>query len=371
MVRSPFRRPGRARRPDRGRRSAQADRLSVKAERRSGDKPRASRAREIAAAYARPADRKGWLQVATTLGAYVATCAGMHVAFPAAPWLGLLLSVASGLLVVRIFIIQHDCGHRSFFRSARDNTAIGRLCSLVTLTPFANWARQHGIHHGNWSNLDRHQGADLYSACLTVREYRSLSLYRRLIHRVPRHPLVANVLLPPLVFVLLYRVPFDTPRQWVRERRSVYLTNMALLAQFATLALIVGWQQVLILQLTTIGVASIAGVWLFSLQHRFETSRWMHRDQWDAATASMEASSWLDLPRILHWITGNIGFHHIHHLNPRIPNYRLKGAHDAVQKIWPVRPLSLADGLRAPGLNLWDEEAGRLVGFGAAGRGAT
>lgn len=326
--------------------------------------------RLAAAAFAQPIEGRAVAQLLTSFGPFIALCVAMYLVLPISPWLSLALAVPTGALVVRIFIVQHDCGHGSFFASRRANVAIGRLCSLVTLTPFANWARQHNLHHGNWSDLDRREGADLYSACLTVREYFALSRRQRLLHRLPRHPLVANLLLPPLVFLVLYRVPFDTPRHWTRERRSVHLTNLMLAALFASLALVVGWREVLAVHLPVMTVASIIGVWLFSLQHRFETARWARRGDWDASEASMAASSWFDLPRGLHWLTGNIGFHHVHHLNPRVPNYRLAAAHEAVQALWPVPALRLGAGLRAPRLVLWDEAAGRLVSFREAHRAA-
>jgi omega-6 fatty acid desaturase (delta-12 desaturase) len=319
--------------------------------------------RRAAAVFARPIKDQAALQLLTSFGPFIAACAAMYLVFPISYLLGLALAVPAGALLVRVFIGQHDCGHGSFFASTRANAIVGWACSLMTLTPFTNWARQHSLHHGNWSNLDRRKGSDLYSACLTVREYLALSLWQRFLHRLPRHPLVANVLLPPVVFIVLYRVPFDTPRRWVRERRSVYLTNVALLALFGTLALLLGWQEVLMVHLPVMVVASILGVWLFSLQHRFETARWARRTAWNASEASMEASSWFGLPSVLHWVTGNIGFHHVHHLNPRVPNYRLGAAHDAVQALWPIQPLSLVGGLRAPWLTLWDEENGRLVSF--------
>jgi omega-6 fatty acid desaturase (delta-12 desaturase) len=264
---------------------------------------------------------------------------------------------------VRVFIIQHDCGHGSFFVSARANVVVGRLCSLVTLTPFGNWARQHSLHHVSWSNLDRRKGSDLYSSCLTVREYRALSAWRRFLHRLPRHPLIANVILPPLVFIVLYRTPFDTPRRWVRERRSVHLTNVALLVLFSVLALALGWQRVLAIQVSIMVVASIVGVWLFSVQHRYDTARWTGRENWSAENASLNASSWLDLPVALRWLTGSIGFHHVHHLNPRVPSYHLEAAHEAVQRVRAVRPLGLWPALCAPWLTLWDHERASLVRF--------
>ena len=330
----------------------------------------AQRVRTAASAFARPIRGQGALQLLTSFGPFLAACAAMYLVYPFSPALAVALALPTGALLVRVFIVQHDCGHGSFFASARANTIVGRACSLITLTPFANWARQHSLHHGNWSNLDRRKGADLYSACLTVREYLALSRWKRLLHRLPRHPLVANLLLPPLVFLVVYRVPFDTPRRWVRERRSVHLTNAALLALFGTLALSIGWREVLAIHVSIMIVASILGVWLFSLQHRFETARWTRREDWNPADASMEASSWFGLPRVLQWLTGNIGFHHVHHLNTRVPNYRLGAAHDAVQALWPIEPLSLMGGLRSPWLTLWDEARGRLVSFREAKRAA-
>ncbi len=325
--------------------------------------------RQAAAAFAQPITGQGVLQLLTSFGPFIIACAAMYLVYPISPFLAPALALPTGVLLVRVFIVQHDCGHGSFFSSARANTMTGLACSLLTLTPFTNWARQHSLHHGNWGNLDRRKGADLYSACLTVNEYRALSPWRRFLHRLPRSPLVANVLLPPLVFVMLYRVPFDTPRRWVRERRSIYLTNAALLALLGSMALLLGWQRVLVIQLSVIVVASIVGVWLFSLQHRFATARWVRREDWNASDASMEASSWFGLPPVLHWLTGNIGFHHVHHLNPRVPSYRLGAAHNAVQALWPVEPLSVLGGLRAPWLTLWDEAHGRLVSFDKAAKG--
>ena len=178
-----------------------------------------------------------------------------------------------------------------------------------------------------------------------------------------RHPLIANLILPPLVFLLLYRVPFDTPAAWARERWSVYLTNAGLLALFATLVALFGWREVLLVQLPVTAVSSILGVWLFTLQHRFDTAKWTHRGSWRYVDAALDGASWFDLPRFLHWLTGNIGFHHVHHLNQRVPNYRLGAAHEALHALRPVPRLGLWAGLRATRLALWDEQNDRLVGF--------
>src|SRR5690242_13816913 len=201
--------------------------------------------RQAASVFAQPIRGQGALQLLTSFGPFIAACMAMYLVYPISLLLTLALAVPAGVLLVRVFIVQHDCGHGSFFASTRANSIVGWACSLLTLTPFTSWARQHSLHHGSWSNLDRRKGADLYSACLTVNEYHALSRWRRLVHRLARHPLVANVLLPPLVFIVLYRVPFDTPRSWRRERHSVYLTNAALLALFCILAVLTEWREVL------------------------------------------------------------------------------------------------------------------------------
>ena len=332
------------------------------------DLPSSDRAlRRAAGAFARPIPWQSALQLLTSFGPFLAGCVAMYLVIPISPLLTLALSLPTGALLVRVFIVQHDCGHGSFFASRSANTAVGWLCSLITFTPYANWGRQHAAHHANWNNLDRQSaGSDIYSACLTVREYRALTPARRILYRLPRHPLIANILLPPLVFMLLYRVPFDTPPAWARERRSVHLTNAALTVLFGTLVVLLGWREVLLVHLPVMVVASILGVWLFSLQHRFETSRWLNHGDWSFVEAALEGSSYFRLPKVLHWLTGNIGFHHVHHLNPRVPNYRLSACHEAVQELRPVRSLSLWGGLRAPLLTLWDEQRGRLVRFADA-----
>jgi omega-6 fatty acid desaturase (delta-12 desaturase) len=320
--------------------------------------------RRAAAAFAQPSRSKGALQLLTSFGPFVAACVAMYLVYPISPWLTLALAVPTGALLLRVFIVQHDCGHGSFLPSRRANVIVGRICSLITMTPFANWCRQHGLHHADWNNLDRADGGvDIYSACLTVRQYLALSRWQRLRYRVPRHPLIANVAFPPLLFLLVYRVPFDTPPTWVRERRSVHLTNLSLVALFGTLTIIFGWQQVLLIHVPVIAVSSILGVWLFSLQHRFEESLWTPKAEWNYVDAALHGASWFRLPKVLHWLTGNIGYHHVHHLNPRVPNYSLARAHEAVQAMRPVKPLGLVRALASPRLTLWDEASGRLVRF--------
>lgn len=318
--------------------------------------------REVAQFQA-PVLHKSLFQLATSIGGFLATCAAMYALFDMY-WVALaLVPLAAGFLV-RIFIIQHDCGHLSFFRSRRTNDIIGFACSLLTLTPYASWRRQHAGHHGVWNDLDRRQsGADIYSSCLTVEEYRALSPRRRWWYRVTRHPLVANLLLPPFIFILLYRVPFDMPKSWRRERRLVHLTSMALVMTLGGLGLVLGYDRVAAVQLPVLVVASIIGVWLFSVQHRGEWVRWSRHTAWNPTTAALASSTYLRLPGVLRWFTGNIGFHHIHHLNPRVPNYHLQECHMKVAAVCDVPTLSFRDGLRALRFVLWDEECGRMVTF--------
>jgi omega-6 fatty acid desaturase (delta-12 desaturase) len=310
-------------------------------------------------------------QLLTSFGGFFATCATMYPCLTVSLWITLPLSALAAGFLVRIFIIQHDCGHGSFFRSRRANELIGSLCSLMTLTPYAFWRRQHARHHGCWNNLDRRaaSGLDIYSSCMTVAEYRALGCWRRRLVRLTNNPIVANLLLPPLVFVILYRVPFDAAKGWRRERRGVYLTNLALAAFIVGLGLALGYDRVAAVQLPIMVIASIVGVWLFSIQHRFEDAQWMLDGSWNLAAASHRGTSYLRLPRLLQWFTGNIGFHHVHHVNPRIPNYRLEECHNADARFQAVSTLTLRTALQALRYALWDSDLKRLVPFrvGAAG----
>lgn len=312
--------------------------------------------------YRTPTLRRSVTQMATTVLPLLAVYAAMYGALQYSAWLALALAVPAAFFVVRAFIIQHDCGHLSFFRAPWANHVVGTLCSLVTLTPYLAWRRQHAGHHGNWNNLGRRSsGLDIYSSCLTLAEYEALTPGRRRLYRWSRHPAIALFLLPPLVFLLLYRVPFDTPSGWRLERAAVYLTNLALLLVFGGLGLAFGFGTVAIIELPVIAVAAMIGVWLFSIQHRFDGARWFESEEWTPAAASLGGSSFLRLPRVLQWLSGNIGFHHVHHLDPRIPNYRLEECHAALPALRAVEPLSLRRALAGVRLSLWDEAGGRMA----------
>lgn len=316
----------------------------------------------------RPSRRAACWQLATTFGPLAALYSAMYAEAGRSVLVTLLLAIPVAGLLLRTFSIQHDCGHGSFMPTRRGNRIVGMVCSLLTLTPFDCWRRQHAQHHAEWNNLDsRDRGFDFYSTCLTTREYLALPRLARWRYRALYHPLVAIVLLPPVVFLILYRFPFDTGASWRRERRSVAVTNAMLFAVVAVLVAWAGWRAVALVQLPCVAIAAILGGCLFSVQHRFEQAAWMKDANWTAAEAALASSSFLNLPAPLRWITGNTGFHHVHHLHPRIPNYALKTAHEVLPRVAAEsRPVTLGQMLAALRYTLWDEESGRMIRFAQA-----
>ena len=316
------------------------------------------------AAYQHPSLGRSLWQFGFNLCAYLLLNAAMYAVAPISTWLVLSLSIPAAGFVVRLFIVQHDCGHGSFFRARWANDWLGRLCSPITFTPYAFWRRQHANHHASFNNLDRRDsGIDIYSTCATVEEYLAMPRRKRIAYRLSRHPLLTQLLLPPIVFLLLYRVPFDTDPSWSRERNSVLLTDLTLLLALGPLVLAFGAGTVFLVQFPIILFASIVGVWLFSVQHRFEAAQWTRQEQWNPVHASLEGSSYLRLPRLLQWFTGNIGFHHIHHLSAKVPNYRLQTCHEARPELQRVTTLGFGEAILAPTFALWDEAAGRMTRF--------
>jgi omega-6 fatty acid desaturase (delta-12 desaturase) len=326
--------------------------------------------RSVARSFQEPVSSRAAIQLATTFLPLLTLLATMHAGIALGQsWLVLALAAPAAGLVVRVFALQHDCGHGSLFRARQTNDAVGGLCSLFTWTPYGHWRRQHAGHHAVWNDLDRRdRGVDIYSTCATLAEFRAMGRWQRLGYRAARHPLVAQVLLPPLIFLLLYRIPFDTPPSWQRERRGVHLTNVALGALYGGLGLTLSFTAVAHVLLAVMIPASIAGAWLFSVQHRFDGVRWTRQGAWDPVTASLQGSSYLRLPRGLCWFTGSLGFHHVHHLAPRIPNYRLAECHAAHPGFGGAPTLTFWAALGAPRYAVWDEAAGRMVTFAEAAK---
>ncbi|MBK1656900.1 fatty acid desaturase [Paracraurococcus ruber] len=318
--------------------------------------------RVVTQRFQRAVPRTAAWQLATTFLPLLAVLAAMQAGLALGWWWALALALPAAALTVRVFALQHDAGHGSLFATPRANDLVGRLCSLFTFTPYGHWRRQHAGHHAVWNDLDRRdRGTDIYSTCETVAEYRAMGPGRRRLYRILRHPLLMLLVFPPLVFLLLYRLPYDAPLGWGREHRSVHLTNLSLVILYGGLATVLGVGPVVAGVVAVMVPASITGVWLFSVQHRFEGVHWARHAAWDRVAASLAGSSYLQLPAVLRWVTASLGFHHVHHLAPRIPNYLLEACHEAHPAFATVRVVTLREAFSAPDHLLWDEEAGRMV----------
>lgn len=274
-------------------------------------------------------------------------------------WLTLGLAVLAGGFLIRIFIILHDCGHGSFFASARANELLGSICGVFTLTPFYQWRHDHAMHHATSGDLDRRGYGDVLM--LTVAEYLALSPWERFTYRTFRHPVPMLLAGPVYSFVVRQRVLL--PTSGPRERRSVHLTNLAWLVILAVAALTVGLGTFLSILAPVVFCAGFVAVWLFYCQHQFEGTSWHHHETWSYEDAAIRGSSYFQLPPLLQWVTGNIGFHHVHHLCPRIPNYYLEQVHQSHPRFQDATRLTIRSSLHAFTLKLWDEQRQELVGL--------
>ncbi len=305
-------------------------------------------------------------QLLSTLALFGLTCAVMVGAAAVSFWLALPLAVPAGGLLVRLFIFQHDCGHDSFLPSRAANDRVGRLLSLLTVTPYDSWKRSHALHHASTGDLSRRGTGDIET--LTVREYLALSSWRKLRYRLYRNPVVLILIGSPLNFLLLQRLPFGVGLPWRTAWRDVLTLNLALVAFYGALALLVG--PLVAVFVPVICVAAWIGGWLFFVQHQYEDTVWVDADEWDFHQAALGGSSYYVLPPVLQWFTGNVGLHHVHHLNSRIPNYRLQECVDGHPTLSQVGRLTLRKSLGCIHLALWDEERRKLVSFAqAAGSG--
>jgi acyl-lipid omega-6 desaturase (Delta-12 desaturase) len=276
-------------------------------------------------------------------------------------WLSLLVAVPTAGLLVRLFMIQHDCGHGAFFPRRAANDWVGRSLGVLTLTPYDFWRRSHAIHHATSGNLDRRGIGDL--ATLTVGEYRSLPRWRRAGYRVYRHPLFLFGLAPAFLFLLQHRLPVGQLRGGLEPWLSAMLTNLGVAVLFAAMMAAVGVGPFLLVHLPVVLLAASAGVWLFYVQHQFEDTYWEGDGGWTMHEGALHGSSHYDLPAVLRWFTANIGLHHVHHLSSRIPSYRLPEVVRAHPELAHVNRITLLQSLRTVRLALWDEGQRRLVSF--------
>lgn len=314
--------------------------------------------------YCQPSARRAAFETGITVVPLVALWALMWLSLDVGYWLTLLLAIPAGGFLVRLFIIQHDCGHGAFFRQRVANLWMGRVLGVFTMTPFDYWKRNHAIHHATSSNLDRRGIGDI--ELMTVEEYRSKSPFRRFLYRCYRSVPVMFVLGPAFLFILQQRLPFYQMRDGWRPWISTMATNAAIAVMVVAMAWLVGIGPFLMVHVPIMVIAASTGVWLFYVQHQFEEVAWARTGDWSHHQAAMTGSSHYDLPGFLRWISGNIGIHHIHHLNSRIPYYRLPKVLQDHPELKDVGRITLKDSLKSVRLSLWCERQERLVPFSAA-----
>ncbi|MEI6437295.1 MAG: fatty acid desaturase [Candidatus Omnitrophota bacterium] len=315
---------------------------------------------EVVSRYETPRLRSSVWQLVNTLVPYACLWYLMFLSLRFSYWLTLALAVPAAGLLVRVFIIFHDCVHGSFLRSAKANRVLGFLMGVLVFTAYAPWREEHNRHHMSSGNLDDRGFGCIWT--MTVNEYRQAPRLTRWGYRLLRNPLLLFTIIPPFLFLVLHRFPSKLTGAEVR--REIHLTNFGIAALAGALIVCVGWKAYLLVQLPAIILASIAGVWMFYVQHQFEGAYWQRRDDWDYVTAALKGSSFYKLPKVLQWFTGNIGFHHIHHLSPRIPNYLLEKCYRENPLFQQIHPVTLWSSFHSLAFRLWDEEHCRLVGFG-------
>jgi len=322
---------------------------------------------EVVAKYKRPDLLKSCWQVANSLLPFFGLWYLMVLSTYWSYGLTLLLAVPTAAFLVRIFIIQHDCGHHSFFRSRRANDVLGFVCGIITMTPYHVWRRSHARHHVTSGNLNHRGHGDV--GTLTVGEYMQRSRWGRLKYRAYRHPLSMFLVAASYLFIIRQRFTHGLPRSWRRERQNVHATNLAILIALAVAWYTIGVSTFLLIQLPVVVLGAAAGSWLFFIQHQYEDAYWQPNQSWDFTRSALEGSSYYRLPRVLQWFTGNIGYHHIHHLNSRIPNYNLPACYSAEPAFRKAVTLGLRESFKCASLKLWDEDQQRMVTFAQAHAG--
>lgn len=276
-------------------------------------------------------------------------------------FLTLGISVIAAGFLVRIFIIFHDCCHYSFFKNRKANRIVGTITGIITIFPFSQWQHEHSVHHATSSNLDKRGTGDIW--LLTVDEYLAAPIQTRIAYRFYRNPLVMLILGPIYTFLITNR--FNRKGAKWKERLNTYFTNVMIVLLYSFMSWLVGWEAFLLVQAPIFMISGAAGIWLFYIQHTFEQAYFEVDKKWEYVKAAVEGSSFYKLPKLLQWLTGNIGYHHVHHLSPRVPNYKLEVAHNQSEALQHAPTISLATSLESLKFRLWDEKQRNFVGYSA------
>jgi len=318
--------------------------------------------KNLVSRYQNSQARKSIWQLSNSFIPFVLIWLLMLFALDYSYWLTILLAFPASGFSIRLFIIQHDCGHGSFFKSKRTNDLCGLFCSIFTFTPYHYWRKKHAIHHKSAGNLQHRGIGDIYT--MTVNEYFRQSRWGKLKYRLYRNPLILFIVFPTILFLIVYRFPSPKDRHLKNYQLSVYMTSLVIGLLIVMLIWLVGLKSFLLVQLPISIITSSTGAWLFFVQHQFEDTYWADDENWDFSLAALQGSSYYKLPKILQWFTGNIGFHHIHHLSPRIPNYLLEKCQKENPELQQTaKVLTLRTSLKSMLLSLWDENQKKLVSF--------
>lgn len=309
--------------------------------------------------YEKSSTKTSIIQIANTILPLFILWYAAYVSLAVSYWLTLPLVILSAGFVIRTFIIFHDCCHQSFFKNRLANDILGTITGVITLVPYQQWKHSHSIHHATSSNLDKRGTGDMW--VLTVTEYAEASSWKRLAYRIYRNPFVMLGLGPIFIFLISYRFNRRGARR--KERMNTYLINACIVVLYTLLCWAIGWQAFLLIQGPIFYLSGMLGIWLFYVQHQFEDSYFENEEEWSYVQAAVEGSSYYKLPKVLQWLTGNIGFHHVHHLSPKVPNYLLEKAHDASPPLQRATTITLWTSLKSLKFRLWDERNKVFVSF--------
>lgn len=315
---------------------------------------------KIVAKYQNPRRGRSIWQIVNTLVPYALLWYVMYLSLNVSYWLTLALAIVAAGFLVRVFIIFHDCGHGSFFKSTNVNNFWGYVTGVLTFTPYDYWRHEHAIHHAGAGNLDKRGSGDIWT--MTIKEYLQSPLWKRITYRFARNPICLFLIGPAILFLVCHRMLGIEGDK--RRLRSTHLTNLGILIVGGILSYFMGFKAYLMIQIPVVMIAASAGVWLFYVQHQFEGVYWERNENWDYVTEALKGSSFYKLPLVFQWFTGSIGFHHIHHLAPRIPNYNLAKCYNEVELFQDIKPITFLASLKSITFRLWDEQHQRLVGFG-------